>query len=395
MERLGVCGNPTQLSLFQGIEIRDLAFAGKRKLDSLGVVAPEREAAIVAARTISGLNLPGGCEVIIPPTVRHEVGADALAMMIKTGLLEREETTLVTDFGTNAEVALFHDGTVFTGSTAAGPALEGQQITCGKLAAPWVIADLEPEGPYHRLILLDDELLPVRGDLVDLGKEGVVEKVDTPRPIGITGTGTIAVVNQAMAAGLIALPRITTEDRRLYLGEDIFFTEEDLAEAGKAIGAVRAGHMTLCHEAGIAPEDILTAYMSGASGTYVDAIKAQRIGMIPPRIKTVYQVGNTSLAMAVDLTTDPGALGMMSNLASRLRATHCMFAASRTFQNAYILELSYWIEGMPMSDYRKFLKKFGLADLPPVQGPPEIIHTVKRDIDVLGRLGLTVITAGR
>jgi uncharacterized 2Fe-2S/4Fe-4S cluster protein (DUF4445 family) len=30
--RLAVCGNPIQLSLFQRIEIRDLAFAGKRKL---------------------------------------------------------------------------------------------------------------------------------------------------------------------------------------------------------------------------------------------------------------------------------------------------------------------------------------------------------------------------
>jgi methylamine methyltransferase corrinoid protein reductive activase len=390
-----VCGNPTQLSLFQGIEIRDLAFAGKRKLDSLGVVAPEREAAIVAARTISGLNLPGGCEVVIPPTVRHEVGADALAMMIKTGMLEREETSLVTDFGTNAEVALFHSGAVFTGSTAAGPALEGQQIACGKLAAPWVIADLEKEGPYHRLILLDDELLPVRGDLVDLGKKGVVEAADTPDPIGITGTGTIAVVNRAMAAGLIVLPRITTEDRRLYLGKNIFFTEEDLGEAGKAIGAVRAGHITLCREAGIAPEEIRTAYMSGASGTYVDAIKAQQIGMIPPRVKTVYQVGNTSLAMAGDLATDPGVLGMMENMANKLRATHCMFAASKTFQKAYILELSYWIEGMPMSDYRNFLKKYGLPDLPPVQDTPEIIRTVKRDIDILGRTGLTVITVGR
>jgi methylamine methyltransferase corrinoid activation protein len=29
VERLAVCGNPIQLSLFQNIEIRDLAYAGK------------------------------------------------------------------------------------------------------------------------------------------------------------------------------------------------------------------------------------------------------------------------------------------------------------------------------------------------------------------------------
>ena len=286
---LGVCGNPCQLSIFQGMEIRDLAFAGERKLAALGVEPAARNAAIIQADAVSGLDLPRHCEVLIPPAVCHEVGADALAMMIVSGMLERKETSIVTDFGTNAEVALFHQGTVFSGSTAAGPALEGQQISCGRLAAPWVIADLEPEGHWHRLILLDAELLPIQGELIDLGRQGVIEAAARPPAIGITGTGTLAIVDQALQAGLIVLPDITTEDGRLHLGEKLFFNQEDLAEAGKAIGAVRAGHLTLCHEAGINPEDIRTCYMSGASGTYVDAIKAQRLGMIPPGVRTVYR----------------------------------------------------------------------------------------------------------
>ena len=52
--RLAVCGNPIQLSLFQEIEIRDLAYAGKRKLEALGVVAPKRDAQIVKARKFPG-----------------------------------------------------------------------------------------------------------------------------------------------------------------------------------------------------------------------------------------------------------------------------------------------------------------------------------------------------
>ena len=77
----------------------------------------------------------------------------------------------------------------------------------------------------------------------------------------------------------------------IHLPNDIIFTEEDLVEAGKAIGAIRAGHITLCQEAGIRLEDIETAYMSGASGTYVDALKAQELGMIPAQVKKIYQVG--------------------------------------------------------------------------------------------------------
>ena len=134
--RLAVCGNPIQLSLFQGIEIRDLAYAGKRKVEALEIEIPDRNAVVLTAKDIPGLTLADSCEVVIPPAVRHEIGADALAMMIQTGMLDNDETAMVTDYGTNAEMALFHDGRVITGSTAAGPALEGQQITCGMLAVP-------------------------------------------------------------------------------------------------------------------------------------------------------------------------------------------------------------------------------------------------------------------
>src|SRR5271157_3594340 len=388
--RLAVCGNPIQLSLFQRIEIRDLAFAGKRKLELLGVVPPKRDAVVLRAEEIPGLMIPAEAEVIIPPAVRHEIGADALAMMIQTRMLERDETSLTTDYGTNAEMALFYQGQVITGSTAAGPALEGQQITCGMLAMPGAISDLVTMGDRHRLIVLDQNMLPVPGPLVNLN-DGHVWQEGEIDPVGITGTGTVAIVSQGLEANLINLPRINTLDTEFHLTTDIVFTEEDLKEAGKAIGSVRAGHITLCHEAGIDLGDVAVAYMSGASGTYVDALKAQRLGMIPPRVKTIYQVRNTSLAMARDLVLDPTQLEMMSNLAKNLRQTHCMFAASKVFEKIYILELSYWTEGMPFSQYQAFLRRYGFPELLTIEGSPEVIHTVRRDIDDLGRLGLLTV----
>lgn len=389
--RLAVCGNPIQLSLFQRIEVRDLAFAGKRKLEALGVVPPKRDATVIRAHEIPGLMIPPEAEVIIPPAVRHEIGADALAMMIQTHMLERDDTSLTTDYGTNAEMALYHQGRVITGSTAAGPALEGQQITCGMLAMPGAISDLVITDHHHRVIVLDAEMLPAYGPLIDL-KNGVVWQEGDMDPVGITGTGTVAIVNQGMEERLISLPRINTMDGEFQLAAGIIFTEKDLKEAGKAIGSVRAGHITLCHEAGIGLEDVTTAYMSGASGTYVDALKAQQLGMIPPRVKTIYQVGNTSLAMARDLVLDPPKLDMMSDLAKNLRQTHCMFAASKVFEKVYILELSYWTEGMPFSQYQAFLKRYGLPELLTIEGAPEVIRTVRRDIDDLGELGLITIS---
>jgi methylamine methyltransferase corrinoid activation protein len=211
------------------------------------------------------------------------------------------------------------------------------------------------------------------------------------RSTSAPGTGVIAALDQAIEAGIIALPHIRTADSQLHFGKDIFLTEADVAEAGKAIGAVRAGYYTLSVEAGITPADIHTAYLAGASGTYMDARKAGRLGLIPPRVKAVRQVGNTSLAMARDLARAPEKLEAMNDLARTLRQTHCMFALSKIFARVFILELSHWTEGMPMDKYRELLRRYRLPDLPPMVVAPQVLRTVKQDIDDLGRMGLVTL----
>jgi methylamine methyltransferase corrinoid protein reductive activase len=389
--RLAVCGNPTQLSLFQGMEIRDLAFAGSSKLQSLGVVAPERTATVRRATDFPGLELPGDCHIIIPPAVRDEVGADTLALIIQSGIAHCGKTAIAIDYGTSAEMALLHQGCLFTASAAAGPALEGQHITCGTLAVPGAIADLVPAGQKHRLLVLDTDMQPAEGALIDLRLAVDNVEYTGSRATAITGTGVIAALDQALEAGIIAPPYIHTADRRLHFGNEIFLTESDLGEAGKAIGAIRAGYFTLSLEAGITPAEIREAYLAGASGTYVDARKSERLGLIPPCVDRVTQVGNTSLAMARELVLMPSRLDAMAELAGTLRRNHCMFAHSKTFAQLFLLELSHWTEGMPMATYRQMLRRFHLPDLPPMVTSPVIVHSVERDIDKLGRLGLVTL----
>jgi methylamine methyltransferase corrinoid protein reductive activase len=408
--RLAVCGNPIQLSLFQEIEIRDLAYAGKRKLEALGVVAPKRDAHIVKAQEICGLNLPADADILMPPAVRHEIGADALAMMIQTGMLQKDEIAIATDYGTNAEMALIVKGTVYTGSTAAGPALEGQHIEDGLLALPGAISDLEfepekkaatgsseaaaenqPTRGRLKTYILNSDMTAQAGDTVDPTTGNQLEK-GVEKAVGITGTGVIALISQGLEANVIRLPRIITSDSKIHLPNGIKFTEKDLEEAGKAIGAVRAGHIALCQEAGVDLEDIESAYMCGASGTYVDALKAQKIGMIPKGVKKIYQVGNSSLAMARDMVRNVDELWHMKRIANELRQHHCMFANSKVFEKVYILELSYWTQGMSLDQYHTYLKKFGLPPLKEAAGIPEVIKTVKKDIPDLGTMGLTIVS---
>lgn len=393
IERLAVCGNPTQLSLFQAMEIRDLAYAGSRKLAALGVCVPDRAAALRCAADFPGLALPAACQVIIPPAVSDEIGADTLALITQSGLLDAGEasavgdaagaagtagdtTAIAIDYGTNAEMALVHRGRVYTGSAAAGPALEGQHLACGALAQPGTICDLMPVGSAHRLRVLDAQMHAVPGALIDM-QTGASDATGA-LPMALTGTGVIAALDQAIGAGLIELPHIRTADRRLHFSDTLYLDEADLAQAGKAIGALRAGYFSLCVAAGIDPTDIRSAYLAGASGSYMDARKGGRLGLIPPCVDTVRQIGNTSLAMARELALAPEKLSALDALATSIRPSHQLFATSKTFARVFLLELSYWTEGMPMSTYRSLLRRYRLPDLPPPRPVARILRPPPR-----------------
>ncbi|AKB30034.1 ferredoxin [Methanosarcina siciliae C2J] len=389
LDRLSVCGNPIQLSIFQGISIEDLAYAGERKKKKYHIEEQKRNARIVPSSEIPGLE-EFNCEVVVPPAIKHEVGADALALIIKSGMLDSDQVSIATDYGTNAEMALKVKDIIYTGSAAAGPALEGQQIKNGTLASPFAISDFEFEDGALRNYVLNEEMKPDPGDLVD-PKTGEILEAGQINAKGITGTGVIALLEKALGHDLVVLPKIKTPDELIHLQNKITFSERDLKEAGKAIGAIRAGHITLCATAGIELTDIDAAYMAGAAGTYMDAKKAQKIGLIPYSTGNIAQLGNTSLAVAREILLSEGRLWELQDIASQIIGTHIMFATAPEFRDAYVLELAYWEEGMPFKMFKKYLKKKSLPSLDDPIDNPVVDKRVERDIPVLGEEGLHVL----
>ncbi len=390
VERLAVCGNPIQLSLFENMEIRDLAFTGERKQQLLGLIPPNRGSKEYKGEHFPELHVPCGSLVLLPPAVKHEIGADALALLLLSGILEQEKISLATDYGTNAEIALKVGDKIITGSCAAGPALEGQHIHRGMLAAPGAITDLLPQGNGDRCLILDEKMMPAEGDIVRLDTGAVLTRSRT-RAKGITGTGVIAVVSRGLETGLIKLPRINSPSTYIRLADELRFGEDDLAEAGKAIGAIRAGYLTLAAEAGINADDIEVAFMAGASGTFVDALKAMHVGLVPPRVREIYQVGNTSLNLARMLVEEPQLLAFLEEKAKELRANHCMFGNSKVFEKAYLLEISYWTEGLPWEDYVKFSAMYHLPSISLPWNQVQVTRKVLRDIDDTGPGGIQSI----
>ncbi len=388
--RIAVCGNPIQLSLFQNIEIRDLAYAGKSKQASLGVENVNRDARIFPANEIfKGIFEMDNCEIIIPPAIKHEIGADALAMMLETDFMAQKEPCLVTDYGTNAEMALKIGDKIITASAAAGPAIEGQGISCGMLAGPGAISDVNVEDGYWRLTVIDSNMNPAKGPLVDPVMGNEIEGSDA-MPKGITGTGVISTIALALKEGLIEkLPELP--NGKLILGTGITISNKDVEEAGKAIGAIRAAHMTLIVDSGLKYEDLKYSYMSGATGTYVDANKARRIGSVPDFCENIIQFGNTSLGLARKIAIDISKLDEVITIAQKIKADHLMMASSETFKNIYMCELASWQNGMPTEIYAQMLEMYNIPVYPGTLKDVNIEKRVVRDIDDVGYLGLDVV----
>ena len=394
VDRLAVCGNPIQLSLFHNIEIRDLAYWGEHALERLQVTPPSRDATITLPGEM-GLKVNEKAEIFIPPAIKHEIGADALAMLVKSGVLEKQGIYLVSDFGTNAEIALIIDGEVYTCSAAAGPAIEGQMIEKGRLASPGAICDLELTDYGWKTLILDDDLMVRDGDVVD-ASNGKIISTSTDKIIstGITGTGVIAAFSLGLNTGLISIPKIKSDDHRIHLQDEIYLTEKDIFNIGKALGAFRAAHLTLAEEAGVLLDDIDAVYMAGASGFYVDALKSLDIGQIPPSSREIYQMGNTSLSLARDLVLDPALLDKLQTIAGQMRSKHIMLATSQTFEKIYSLELSLYDQGMPFWMYNEWLGRYGYQKIPPKESHPKIHRIFERDIPELGEEGLHIVKVG-
>ncbi|WP_406659809.1 methylamine methyltransferase corrinoid protein reductive activase [Methanolobus sp. ZRKC3] len=390
IQKMVACGNPIQLSLFQNIEIRDLAYAGKNMQKRLGVENIERGMKVYNGSDIFN-NMPEmqNCEIIVLPSIQHEIGADALAMMIKTDFMDETEISLVTDYGTNAEMALKVGDRIITASAAAGPAIEGQGIKCGMLASPGAISDVNEEDGLWRITVLDEMMQEKKGHLIDpvtgkVSKEGEIE------PKGITGTGVISAISLAISTGLVEkLPELP--NGKLVLGEDIEISDKDIAEAGKAIGAIRAAHLTLLVESGLKYSQLVNMYMSGASGTYVDANKARVIGLCPGFSKKIVQFGNTSLALAKDVIFGKYALDEISKLAHKIKADHLMMATNDTFKDIYTCELAYWTEGMSIETYNEFLEAYDLPRLPEIEPSPIMERRATKDIEDTGAEEIDVI----
>lgn len=232
-------------------------------------------------------------EIILLPGISTYVGADISSGMLYCGFDKASKPSLLIDLGTNGEMALGCKDRIMVTSTAAGPAFEGGNISCGMGSVKGAICGV---------------------DITD-GKISV-QTIGGEKPIGLCGTGVIETVSELLKEELIDETGMLDEDyfddgyplAQTEEGESIVFTQKDVREIQLAKSAVRAGVETLLLRYGIGYDDVDKVYLAGGFGYKINLDKAVSIGLLPEELRDrIEAVGNSSLGGAVVYLTESDA----------------------------------------------------------------------------------------
>lgn len=232
-----------------------------------------------------------GLPLTILPGISTFVGADITAGILACNLDIDTKISMLIDLGTNGEMAIGNKDKIFVTSTAAGPAFEGGNISCGTGSIAGAICNVK----------------------MDNAKVSSIKTIGDKSPVGICGTGVIEIVSELLKQELIdetgLLDEEYFEDGFLIAtsqdGEDLHFTQKDIREVQLAKSAVRAGMETLMLRYGVSYDDVETVYLAGGFGYKMDIEKAIEIGMFPEEFKVkIIAVGNSSLNGCVKYATE-------------------------------------------------------------------------------------------
>ncbi len=293
-EKTVIVGNTTMLYLLCGKDPVSLSHA-------------PFEADDLFDRTENILGIPS----YLPACMNAFVGADITAAVLHSGMCRKEETSLLCDIGTNGEIALWHKGTLFVTSTAAGPAFEGAGISCGMGSETGAVDRVWEEDGEIRL-----------------------HTIGNAPAHGICGSGLLDAV-----AVLLGLERIdetgAAEEEDLVLGEGVCLLPKDIRAVQLAKGAIRAGIETVMKKAGITVKDVTSLYIAGGFGSHLDPASASAIGLIPPPLaERVVILGNAALAGASEMLLDGKAVSFSKEIAAK--AVHVDLGGNPLFNELFV-----------------------------------------------------------
>ncbi|MCH5267520.1 MAG: DUF4445 domain-containing protein [Lachnospiraceae bacterium] len=346
-EQISVVGNTVMCHLFLG-------------MDTKGLMGAPFTPAYEGAYRLKGDKLDWhewrDSVITVLPGIAAHVGADAAAVLGHLQLWDEKKIQMAVDLGTNAEILLNHHGKVSACSTAAGPAFEGQGISCGKRAGSGVI----------------------NGVRFTRGNAGVCldvisEEDILPEPVGICGSGLVDVIAELLHNQLIrpdgyllskeeAMKNTVANKFAQYINsrddgshkfilydgrEDIksgvMLTQEDIRAFQLAKGAIRSGMEVLLQREGLSVTDLDELHIAGVFGGFLHPKNAVKSGLLPDLpTEKLYFDGNAAGEGAAKALMVPG---FLEELQERTKSVeHVELAQMEEFSQNFVraMELCAW-----------------------------------------------------
>lgn len=316
IDELFVVGNPTMLHLFIGV-------------DPSGIGTYPFTPAFTETKSFDGADIGIGTpRVRLLPSISAYLGADVSAGILACEMDKTDETQLFIDLGTNGEIVLSHEGNLFAASTAAGPALEGANLSCGMGGVSGAIDRVWCENGHLRFTTVENA--PVRG---------------------ICGSGLIDLIALLLDEGILDETGAFSEECKsplyhhleddcFYLTPEIYLSQDDVRQFQLAKAAIAAGIEALTAHCGVKIDEIERVFLAGGLGYYMSPAKAARTGLLPATLLSRTQiVGNTALAGAKRCLLSKEDQTALDTLAKQIETVELSF--SPIFSQAYIENMGF------------------------------------------------------
>jgi uncharacterized 2Fe-2S/4Fe-4S cluster protein (DUF4445 family) len=249
--KIAAVGNPTMLHLLLAVDPSPIAQAP---------YAPAFTEAQTTSAAMLGLAVNPEAVVVTLPCISGYVGADVVAGIASTPMIDEETLSLYIDIGTNGEMALGNRECIFCCASAAGPAFEGSGICCGVGGVAGAICSYE---------------------------HGTYATIGGCSPVGICGSGIVDIIAGFLDNGIVDARGFMESDVIIEsavntgCGRDIVLTPADVREVQLAKAAIASGIEILIKQAGVGIDEVKRVYLAGAFGNFMNVGNAARIGMIP------------------------------------------------------------------------------------------------------------------
>lgn len=280
-----------------------------------------------------GIDVHPAARALIFPNVGSYFGGDLIAGILCCDMDRRDETAILVDVGTNAEVVLGNRNWMMACAGAAGPALEGGVTRMGTTAGPGVI---------DRITIDPDTLV------FD------IRTIEDKPPTGICGSGVIDLAAALFRSALIDIrgklipercgDRFKLKDGLGHLtivpagqsatGKDLCLTQADLDSLIRSKAAMYTILETIAGSVGLRQQDLETFFVAGTFGAYIDPQSAITIGMIPDLpLDRYHSLGNSSLGGATRILEDRGCFDRVDRIRDSI--TYMELNVNQEFMNRF------------------------------------------------------------